>query len=92
MSLEHEQAVFQRELPRLLAEGEQGRFALIHGAEVDSTWDSRRDALQAGHQRFGLEPFFIRQISAVEKVHIITRLLVPHASPDIAPDQRRTCS
>jgi hypothetical protein len=77
MALEQEQAVYQRELSRLLQEGEEHRWVLIHGQEIVSTWDTRRDAVQAGHERFGLTPFLVRQILREEQPAVITRFLVP---------------
>jgi hypothetical protein len=55
-------AVYLRELPRLLEEGHAGRYALINGDEVISVWDTQRDVLQAGHERFGLDPFQVKKI------------------------------
>jgi hypothetical protein len=49
-------------LPRLLAEGHSGRYALLKGDEVLSVWDTQRDVLQAGYERFGLEPFTVKKI------------------------------
>jgi hypothetical protein len=55
-------AAYLRELPRLLAEGHAGRYALLKGDEVLSVWDTQRDVLQAGYERFGLEPFTVKKI------------------------------
>jgi hypothetical protein len=57
-------AAYLRELPRLLAEGHAGRYALLKGDEVLSVWDTQRDVLQAGYERFGLEPFAVKKIDA----------------------------
>lgn len=62
MVLEEEIAVYRRELPRLLQEGEGGRYALIKGSEILSIWDTRRDGLQAACEKFGLEPFAVKLI------------------------------
>src|SRR5882762_647390 len=59
---EREIATYRRELPRLLEEGEAGRHALIKGDEVLSIWDTQGDAIQAGRERFGLEPIFVKVI------------------------------
>ena len=60
-----------RELPRLLAEGEAGRFALIHGGSVISLWDSLNDAAQAGYEKFGVDGLFMTpSINALELVRI----------------------
>ena len=62
MALEQEFETYRRELPRLLQEGHAGRWALIRGDEVVSVWDTQRDLLQAGHERFALEPFAVKHI------------------------------
>ena len=62
MARERELATYHRELARLLMAGETGRFALIHGDELVSVWDTRRDAVQAGQDKFGPEAFLVQQI------------------------------
>jgi len=59
---EREIATYRRELPRLLASGESGRFALIKENDILSTWDTWGDAYQAGRQRFGLVPICVMKI------------------------------
>jgi hypothetical protein len=54
-------AAYLRELPKLLKAGEDGRVALIHGGRLVSVWDTPGDALQAGHDRFGLDAEFLTQ-------------------------------
>src|SRR5437588_11767997 len=61
---EHEIATYLRELPRLLAEGHAGRHVLVKGDEILSVWDRQGDAIQAGCERFGLEPIFVKTIDA----------------------------
>lgn len=50
-----------RELPRLLAEGHEGRFVLIKGDQVISIWDTFDDACQAARERFGFGEAFLAQ-------------------------------
>jgi len=50
-----------REMPRLLHEGEEGRYALIDSGKLLSTWDTYSDALQAGYEKFGADGLFIVQ-------------------------------
>jgi hypothetical protein len=59
--LAREVNAYLRELPRLVAEGEEGRYALIHGDDVLSVWDTLGDAEQAGYERFGLDGEFFTQ-------------------------------
>ena len=50
-----------------------GKFVLIHGDEIAGIWDTYKDAIEAGYQRFGLNPFLVKQIQTVERVQFITR-------------------
>jgi hypothetical protein len=65
--LQTEWAAYCRELPRLLVEGNEGRFALVQGENVVSIWDKRHDAVRAGYERFGLTKFMVHQIQRVER-------------------------
>jgi len=60
--LDREIETYRRELPRLLAAGQAGRFALIRAEQVIGVWDNQADALTAGRQRFGLEPIAVKRI------------------------------
>jgi hypothetical protein len=62
MALETEAETYRRELGRLLAEGHAERYALIKGNEIISIWDTQRDALQAGRDKFGLEDIAVVKI------------------------------
>lgn len=62
--LRTEMEAYYRELPRLLEEGEAGRYAVVKGTEFCGTWDSFRDGLQYGYERFGGEQFMTQKIDA----------------------------
>ncbi len=62
IKIDPEFVAYLRELPRLLADGHAGRYALLKGDEVLSVWDTQRDVLQAGYERFGLDPFTVKKI------------------------------
>lgn len=64
MALEREKAAYRRLLPDLLAGGHHGRFALIKGYDLVGVWDSASDALEAGRDRFGLEPIAVVKIDS----------------------------
>ncbi len=68
MELERELATYQRELPRLLQEGHEGKFVLVYGDRIDSLWPTEDDAYEAGCARFGLDSFLIKQIQRDEPV------------------------
>ena len=71
MALEKEQSTYTRELPALLAH--EGKFVLIHGEQIDGVYDTYQDALKIGYSKFKLEPFFVKQIRAMEQVQFFTR-------------------
>lgn len=75
-SLERELATYQRLLPTLTP-GNEGRYALIAGDELLGTYDTYPDALAAGYQARGLEPFLVKKISSVEVISYFTRDLRP---------------
>jgi hypothetical protein len=54
-------AEYLRLLPKLLKNGDEGRFALLHGGKLMSVWDTAGDALQAGFDRFGSDADFLTQ-------------------------------
>jgi hypothetical protein len=63
-----EYAAYLRALPRLVEEGEAGRWALIRGDLVHSVWDTCGDARQAGYLLFGVDsPFLAYQIDAADR-------------------------
>ena len=59
---------FRREVGRLLAEGDEGKFALIKGNEIVGIYDTWDAARQAGLDRFLLEPHMVRPILSKEPV------------------------
>lgn len=68
MALKRELETYLRERPRLLAEGQLGRFVVIHGDEVLGTFDTLEQALTAGYERYGLdEPFMAREVAETDK-------------------------
>jgi hypothetical protein len=54
--------LYRREVGRLLAEGQQGRFVLIKGEEIIGVYDTWDDARDAGLDRFWPQPFMLHQI------------------------------
>jgi hypothetical protein len=79
MALERELETYHSKLPELKAEHE-GKFVLIHGDEVVDTFSSYDDAIKAGYSRFGLSPFLVKQIRALEQVKFVSRFVDPCAA------------
>lgn len=71
---EKEIDTYLRELSRLLEEGYEGSYALIKGDSVLSIWDTQPDASQAGREKFGREPIFVKEIKA-QDVERFARLM-----------------
>ncbi len=67
---------FEARKEELLSAAE-GKFAVVHAGQVAGTWESYEDALAAAYEKFGLEPFLVKQIQGSSRAQFITRLLVP---------------
>lgn len=76
MALEREMATYRKNLPEWSEHN--GRFVLIKSEDVIDFFSSYDDAIKAGYQRFGLEPFLVKQVSTVEHVQYVTRLVSPY--------------
>src|SRR2546422_5049848 len=77
MPLEKELETYKAKLPQL--KENEGKFVLIHGETVVDIFSSYEDAIKRGYQEFGLEPFLVTQIQAIEQVQFISRLFDPCA-------------
>lgn len=78
MALEREMETFRRELPGLLANPlNHGKYALVFGDRVEGVYPSLDEALKQGYERFGLEPFMVKQILADEQPLYFSRDVVP---------------
>ncbi len=75
MALEQELETFQQALPRLLTNPQnRGKFALVHGSEI-TVWDDLEAGLQAGYERYGVEPFLVQEIAEnIEPVYFSRNL------------------
>jgi hypothetical protein len=63
-SLATEIHTYFRELPRLLAEGEDGRVVVVKGDELFGVWDTYADAIQHGHDKFPGGKFLAQEINS----------------------------
>jgi hypothetical protein len=61
----------------------------IHFADrqIAGIFDTYADAIKEGYAKFGLEPFLVKQIQAVERIQFVSRFVDPcHISP---PDRAK---
>ena len=64
-ALDLELAVYRRSLKEW--ENREGEYVLIKGEEICGFFSSYDDALKIGYEKFGLEPFLVKQISVIGK-------------------------
>jgi hypothetical protein len=79
MALEAELRVYKEKLPELIAQ--EGKFVLIHGNDVADVFATYEDALKQGYQKFGLEPFLVKQIRQMEQAEFVSRFVSPCLRP-----------
>ncbi len=72
---DRELATYQREKQNLLQH--EGQFVVIQGDLVAGVWKKYEDALVAAYSKFGLQPFLLKQIEAVERPLFISRMFAP---------------
>lgn len=53
---------FRRELPRLLADGHEGKWALIKGDDVIALCATLDEGHRMGRQRFLMQPFIVQPV------------------------------
>jgi hypothetical protein len=54
---------FDRELPRLLAEGHEGKWALIKGPEVVGLFETFEEGHRVGLELYLNQPFIVQPVS-----------------------------
>ena len=65
-SLEENLKFFEEKLPELL-ETDEGRFAVGRVGDKFTCWDTYGDAIQYGYERYGLNPFLVKQVERFER-------------------------
>jgi hypothetical protein len=65
-SLEENLKFFEEKLPGLL-ETDEGRFAVGRAGDNFTCWDTYGDAIQYGYERYGLNPFLVKQVERFER-------------------------
>jgi len=74
MALEKELETYRSKLADL--KQHEGKFVLIQGDKVIDLFTSYDDALKEGYKQFGLTPFLVKQVHAIEPVFYFTRPVV----------------
>jgi hypothetical protein len=66
--LSQEWNYYRREVGRLLAEGEEGRFVLIKGEKIIGVWNTQEEAEAVAFHKFPSESRLIHQVQRHERV------------------------
>jgi hypothetical protein len=78
--LAQEWNTYRREIGRLLAENQEGRFILIKGQEIIGVYDTWAAARETGLHRFLLDPFLVQPIRTEEPYLRIRGINLPWLS------------
>ena len=71
MALEKELETYRNKLSEL--KQSEGKFVLISGDTIVDIFVSYEDALKEGYNKFGIQPFLVKQIRSLENVQFISR-------------------
>ena len=74
-SLELEIKTFESNKASLL-DSSPGKFVLIKGEEIVGTYDTQKDAIKVGIDKFGNEPFLVKEIQEFEETQNFTSNLI----------------
>jgi hypothetical protein len=78
-----ELTTYYRHLPELLAEEEANRYVVVKGDELFNTWDTFRDAIQYGYERFGEQLFMVHKVDPRDLDRLAPYFPAPEAAcPD----------
>jgi len=73
-----------------LVERARGKYALVKNDALIGILDDQTRAIRAGYERFGNEPFFVKEISEVDLPLIISSSFIARAQPfSVAGDASR---
>ena len=86
--LAEELSTYKRELPRLLAEGHEGRAILIKGDQIVGLFDNEQEAVRAGYARFLRQSFLVHTIRTYEPIYRVSGYCY-HATPDASSTAAR---
>jgi hypothetical protein len=72
--LYREWKAYRRELPRLLVERQEGRFALFRGDDLIGIFATLDEGVRRGRQAYGFQPFLVQPIRERQPLLRIHRL------------------
>ena len=69
--LEKDLEEYKKRLPTLTTD--EGKFALVGEGKFVGVYGTYEDALSIGYEKFGVKPFLVKKISAVEQLQFFSR-------------------
>jgi hypothetical protein len=73
--LKLERETFETNKEKLIATSE-GKYVLIKGNQIINTFNSEKDAIISGIEKFGNTPFYVRKIEKIEQTQNFTSNLI----------------
>jgi len=73
--LELERQTYEQKKSELVGKSE-GKYVLIKGKEIIGVFESEKDAIKIGIEKFGNSPFFVRKIERIEQTQNFTSNLI----------------
>jgi len=73
--LEKEIETYEKNKDRLLAES-PGKYVLIQEGKIEGIFESQKDAMNTGFEKFGNVPFLVKKIELVEQKQNFTSNLI----------------
>jgi hypothetical protein len=87
-----EWSTYLREVSRLLAEGQEGRWVLIKGEEIIGIYDTHDEAAGQGYDRYLRQGFLIHQIQERERVIRFMGFFRPYGLKRLLEDASRNAA
>jgi hypothetical protein len=82
MPFDQEWRTFRAKLHELRT-AHEGEFVLIHGAEILGIFPTYKEAIQAGHDKIGLDrPFFVNWIKPLDRWFVASPAVISGKEPD----------
>jgi hypothetical protein len=75
IALQGELETYEQKLPTLLDEGRTGKFVLIHDKMIVEFFGTYEDAINAGYDKFGTQPFLVKKVEPFKKILYFRRSL-----------------
>ncbi len=73
--LDEELQTYEKNKEELIKENE-GKYVLIKGSKIINIFESEKDALKEGIEKFGNTPFLVKKIERVEQTQNFTSNLI----------------